>query len=236
MAKNASPSESARPGPARSLDLERVVDTAVALLDEGGSSALSVRAVAGRLGIQPNAIYTYVADRAALERAVVERVLSLADVGLLAGPARSWRRRLTDYASALRGVLLDHPGAAVLFMSAPMDGPSALFVGEGLVGLFIDAGLSPDDASRATYTVIVHVLGSVALEVAETDGRPPLAPEGDRARDRYALLTQVPADVFPLSAATARTAAEWVTTAQFAWDLGLLLDGVAARAKARRRE
>jgi TetR/AcrR family tetracycline transcriptional repressor len=201
------------------------------LLDEGGPSALSVRAVAGHLGVRPNAIYTYVTDRAELERAVVERVLSLADADLLGGPSRSWRRRATAYAGDLREVLLDHPGAAVLFMSAPMDGPSALLVGEGLIKLFVDAGLKSDEASRATYALIVHVLGSVALEVAETDGRAPLPSEDERVAQRYASLAQVPEDAFPWNARTARTAAEWITTAQFDWDIRLLLDGVAARVK-----
>ena len=192
--------------------------------------------MAGQLGVRPNAIYTYVADRAQLERAVVERILSLADVSLLDGPSRSWRRRVTSYANALRGVLLAHPGAAALFMSAPMDGPSALLVGERLIGIFIDAGLSPEDASRATYAFIVHVLGSVALEVAETDARPPLRPEAERVRDRLEALSQVPQDAFPNSARTARIAAQWITSDQFNWDVTVLLDGVAATAVRRSRE
>jgi AcrR family transcriptional regulator len=201
----------------------------MALLDEGGPTALSVRAVAGRLGVRPNALYTYVSDRQALERAVVERVLAEADVALLEGPAGSWRSRLSGYAVALRVVLLRHPGAVPLFMTAPMDGPTALMVGERLIATLVSAGLDAVDASRATYLLIVQVLGSVALEVAETDGRPPLPPEGQRVAERREALSQVPAEAFPWTAATVDTAASWISTAQFLWQVELLLDGLAER-------
>lgn len=215
----------------RNFDVERVVDAALDLLDRGGPAALSVRAVAAELGVRPNALYTYVADRAALERAVVERVLGEADVDLLDGAPATWRRRITAYAGALRAVLLAHPGAVGLFMTAPMDGPSALVVGERLIAALASAGLSAEDASRGAYLLIVHVLGSVALEVAETEGRPPLPPEAERvAARREALSTADPA-AFPWTARTADTAATWITTTQYDWDLATLLHGLAGRAQ-----
>ena len=79
-----------------------MVDAAVAVVDEGGPDALSVRAVAGRLGLNPNALYTYVPSRAALEKVVVERVLGESDRGLLAGQAERWRQRIASYAGSLR--------------------------------------------------------------------------------------------------------------------------------------
>jgi TetR/AcrR family transcriptional regulator, tetracycline repressor protein len=211
--------------------VERVVAAALSLLDEGGPQALSVRAVAGHLGVRPNTIYTYVPDRAALERAVVERILALADAQVLESRTGPWSRRVADYAARLRDVLLDHPGAATLFMTAPMDGRNALALGERLLGLLVDAGLPPEDASRAAYLLMVHVLGSVALEVAETDGTRPLPPEALRVAARYAALSHVPAGEYPLSAGTAQVAAAWVSREQFEWGLGVLLDGLAARVR-----
>ncbi|MFN8621515.1 MAG: TetR/AcrR family transcriptional regulator C-terminal domain-containing protein [Chloroflexota bacterium] len=120
-----------------------MVAAALAVLDEGGPQALSVRSVAARLGLQPNALYTYVADRAALERAVAEAVLGTADVDVLHDPALPPRARITAYAHRLRTTLLAHPGVAPLLLSAPMDGPAALLVGELLLGTLADAGLSP---------------------------------------------------------------------------------------------
>lgn len=219
-----------RPGPRRSLDRTKVLDAAVGLLDEGGPEALSIRAVAGRLGVNPNAVYTYVASRSALEREIVERVFAESELEVLTGPAPRWRSRLVSYTRSLRSVLLRHPAVAGLLMTAPMDGPSAVLIGERVLGALRDAGLAPDDAARGTYALIVQVVGFVALEVAETDGRPPLAPEAERIAARRAALEFLdPAD-WPLSAATRDVAAGWISTDQFDWSVERLLDGLVQRA------
>jgi len=221
------PDRPKRRGPRRSLGLAQVVDAALDVVDEGGPDALSVRAVAARLRVNPNALYTYVASRAALEREIVERVLADSTVTLLAGQD-PWRRRVLDYAISLRLVLLRHPGVARLMMTAPMDGPTALLVGERLIEAIAESGLSADDAARATYAMIVQVLGSVALEVAETDGRPPLPPEADRVAGRRAILDWLDGDDWPMTAATKDVAAQWISTDQFIWSVERLLDGIAA--------
>lgn len=213
-------------GRPRTLDDGAVVDAALALLDSGGQAAMSIRAVAGRLGVAPNSIYTYVADRQALEGAVVDRVLAEGGVTLLDGPPAQWRERITSYALSLRGVLLSHPGAVGMFMTAPMNGPAAVAVGEALLRCLTDAGLRPSEASRGVYAVIVHVLGSTALEVAETDDRPPLPPESQRVEERRQALAAVNPQWLPLTAATVDTAATWITGEQFSWGLDALLDGI----------
>jgi AcrR family transcriptional regulator len=216
-----------RRGPRRSLSSAQVVEAALAVVDAGGPAALSVRAVAGRLGVRPNALYTYVESRAALEREVVERVLADADLTLLDPDGRPWRERVLAFADAVRIQLLGHPAVALLLMTAPMDGPAALGVGERLIGALHEAGLDLDDAARAAYAVMVQVIGAVALEVAETDGVPPLPSEDERIAARRAGLSQVPADAWPMAAATVEVTARWNSTAQFRWSLGVLLDGIA---------
>lgn len=215
-----------RPGPGRTFSQQQVTQAALAVLDRGGHGALSVRAVAAELGVQPNALYTYVADRAALQQAVVEQVLSEADVDLLGGRRRSWRRRIKAYAESLRTALLARPAAVPLFMTAPMSGPVALEVGERLLWALADAGLGPEDAARGCWVLIVYVLGSVALDVAETDGRAPLPSERDRTGSRLAGFRTVDAAAFPRTAAAAPVMAAWVSTEQFQWGLDRLLDGL----------
>jgi AcrR family transcriptional regulator len=215
-------------GRRRTLRPEQVVEAALEIVDEGGPAALSIRAVAGRLGVNPNAIYTYVDSRAALEREVVESVLADSDVALLSGGA-PWRTRIVDYAVSLRASLLRHPAAALLMMTAPMNGPSALLVGEGLIETLIEAGISQVDAARASYVLIVQVVGFTALEVAETDGKPPLAAEAERIDGRREALAGLDEALWPRTAATKDVAAQWISTGQFTWSLDLLLDGLVTR-------
>ena len=217
-----------RRGPKRSLTLDQVVDAALDVVDEGGPSALSVRAVAARLGVLPNALYTYVDSRAALERELVERVLAESDIDRLAARATDWRTRILGYALALRSTMLRHPAVALLIMTAPMDGPSALLVGERLIEAFTAAGLEPADASRASYALMVQVLGFLALEVAETEARPPLPEEGQRVAERRAALDYLDGQDWPMTTATRDVTAQWITTDQFIWAVNALLDGVTA--------
>jgi len=72
-----------RRGPKRSLTSDQIVDTALDLLDL--AEPPSIRGVAARLGVRPNTLYTYFPDRAALERAIIDRLLGLADPALLTG-------------------------------------------------------------------------------------------------------------------------------------------------------
>lgn len=231
MDSSPSSTEPRRRGPRRRLDLDRVVEAALARVNAGGPEALSIRGVAADLGVRPNALYTYVADRADLEREVVDALLARADLALLDGRPDDWRDRVGRYAGALRDVLLAHPGAALLFMSAPMSGRHALAVGEGLLAALGDAGLDDAAASRGEYLVFVYVLGSVALEVAETDKRPPLAPEEARIDARRSALGGIDRTAYPRTSRTVDHAARWISSEQFAWGLDRVLDGiVAARA------
>ena len=217
-----------RRGPKRSLSLDRVVEAALEVVDEGGPTALSIRSVATRLSVLPNALYTYVASRAALERQLVERVLAESDIALLAAPNQPWRGRILDYALSLRTTMLQHPAVALLIMTAPMDGRSALLVGERLIEAFTEGGLEPADASRASYALMVQVLGFLALEVAETEAQPPLPNESQRVAERRAALDFLDAEDWPMTTATRDVTAQWITTDQFTWAVNALLDGVTA--------
>ncbi|MFD5174887.1 TetR/AcrR family transcriptional regulator [Nocardia sp. NPDC058379] len=212
----------------RSFTEGQVVDTALDLLDEGGPSALSIRAVAGRLGVNPNAVYTYVASRADLERAVIERVLAAVPLGPLVDPGVEWTAAVIQFALGLRDQLLAHPAVATLMMSGPMDGPAARDVGEAMFGCLARGGLPAQTRAHGVYAVIVQVLGAVALEVAETDGKPPLPPESERIALRRAALDELDGTRWPRTAAHLDEIAAWNSVDQFVWGLRALLTGMTA--------
>ncbi|MGW0636079.1 TetR/AcrR family transcriptional regulator [Nocardia salmonicida] len=212
----------------RSFTEEQVVDIALRLLDEGGAGALSIRAVAGRLGVNPNAVYTYVASRADLERAVIERVLSAVALEPLRDQGVEWAEAVVRFALGLRAELLAHPAVALLMMSGPMDGPAASDVGEAMFGCLARGGLSEARQANGVYAVIVQVLGGIALTVAETDGKPPLTSESERVAQRRDGLALLDAERWPRSAAQVDAMAAWNSEDQFVWGLRALLTGIAA--------
>src|SRR3954465_514118 len=156
-----------RRGPRRALTEDEILNAALTLLDSGGPEAASLRGIAARVGVAPNAVYTYFPDKAAVIKALVERLLGEVDHDVFADRERPWRHRVQALALDLRARLSAHPGAVSLMIGGPMDGANALALNERLLELLRDAGLDRTQAAQASYLLIVYVFGSVALEVAD---------------------------------------------------------------------
>src|SRR4051794_22410443 len=91
-----------RRGPRRALTEDEILDAALDLLDSGGPDAASVRGIAARVGVAPNAVYTYFPDKAAVVRALAERLLGEVDHDVFADRDRPWRERVEALALELR--------------------------------------------------------------------------------------------------------------------------------------
>jgi TetR/AcrR family transcriptional regulator, tetracycline repressor protein len=222
-----------RRGPRRALSEDEILDAAFALLDEGGAAAASVRSIAARVGVAPNAVYTYFPDKAAVVKALVERLLGEVDHDVFADRTQPWRLRVEALALELRQRLTAHPGAVSLMInSGPLNGPNAMAVNERLLELLAEAGLEPADAARTAYLLFVYVVGSVALLITDVDEPGPVPPEAERIAARRQVFSATPADAFPLAVAAAPTRALYVSTEQYLWGLHRLLDGVITTAPA----
>ncbi|WP_454859569.1 TetR/AcrR family transcriptional regulator [Promicromonospora soli] len=217
--------EPTRPGPRRTVTDQDLVDAALQLLDRGGPDALSVRALAAEVGLTATAVYTYFPTKDAVVAAATDGLLGRAPIADLADRRRPGRDRVIGFALGLRRLLLDHPGAVPLLLRSGFNGPHALAVGEGLLVALADAGLTPDDAARASYLLTTHLLGTVALDVAEPGGADA---GGDDARTavRRAVLENLPGAAFPRTVEAAPVIAGYNSTAQYRWGLERLVDAV----------
>src|SRR5215210_4949213 len=220
------PVKRGRRGPHRALTEDEILDAALGLLDEGGPTAATIRGIAARVGVAPNAVYTYFPDKAAVVKALVERLLGEVDHDVFADRTQPWRWRVESLALELRQRLSAHPGAVPLMIGGPMDGPHALALNERLLELLADAGLDPVDAARAAYLLTVYVFGSIALEVADLHQPGPLPPESARIATRHGTFAATPAHHYPRAAAAAATLAGYISTQQYIWGLHRILDGI----------
>jgi AcrR family transcriptional regulator len=218
--------KSSRRGPRRALTGDEILEAALSLLDEGGPAAASIRGIAAKVGVAPNAVYTYFPDKAAVVQAVVEHLLGQVNNAIAADRKLPWTQRIEHLALDLRERLSAHPGAVSLMIGGPMDGPNALALNERLMEILVDSGLDPTDAARASYLLIVYVFGSIALEVAELGETRQAPPEADRIATRRAGFSAIPAGSYPLSAAAAATMAAYVSTEQYVWGLRRVLAGI----------
>ena len=161
--------------------------------------------------------------------ALVERLLGQVDHDVFADRERPWRERLEALALELRAKPTAHPGAVGLMIGGTLEGPHALALNERLLQLLADAGLDPADAARASYLLVVYVLGSLAREVAQVSHGGALPPESERVAGREEGFAATSTDEFPLTAAAARTRAGYVSTEQYLWGLRRILDGLPIR-------
>src|SRR5665213_2276477 len=85
-----------RRGPKPRHSVEDVVEAAIALADAEGLAALSMRRVAGMLGLSPMSLYTYVPSKAELVDLMLDRIAGEAQTP--DAPVEGWRARLEQIA------------------------------------------------------------------------------------------------------------------------------------------
>ncbi|MGW6625831.1 TetR/AcrR family transcriptional regulator [Nocardia sp. NPDC055002] len=212
---------------------QQIAAAALGIVDEDGAVALSVGAVARRLGVDADVVHACVGGLDGLERTVIENVLSSVSLGPLTDDGVEWTAAVIQFALSMRGRLFDHPAVAELIMSGPMDSPSAdgpvaRDMTEALFVCLARGGLQAPIRAHGVYAVFVYVLGSIALDVAETDGKPPLPGESERIAARRAALRDLDPTRWPRTAAHREEIAAWTSVDQFVWGLRVLLVGMTA--------
>ncbi|MFG3100157.1 TetR/AcrR family transcriptional regulator [Streptomyces sp. NPDC048182] len=215
---------STSPRPARGrpprLDQARTIDTALALLDDSGLDALTMRRLADAMGVQAGALYRYFRTKDDLLAAMAERMM--ADVRV-PGAAADWNDRLSGLARALRQALLAHRDGARVFAGTHSTGPGTLGFAEACVGVLRDAGFGDADAARAMMAVVHFTVGHTLEEQAA------LRPDGGFPADPEVLREAVTSGGYPHLTAALPTLAEPDYAPHFEFGLALLVTGLAAR-------
>ena len=107
--------------PAR-IDRAVVVATGLAIADEQDLEAVTMSAIAARLGVTPMALYRHVADKAELMDGIIE--LLLTEFPTPTGSA--WSNRLEALANGIRASAQRHPSVFPLLLQRPVRTPRAV--------------------------------------------------------------------------------------------------------------
>jgi len=107
------------------LDRERIVEAALAFVDEHGLPALTMRRLGKSMGVEAMAVYRYIPGKEELLDAIVERLVDglRDDEQVRLGPTDGWQDFLQRLAHGIRRVALDHPKAFPLVASRPAEAP-----------------------------------------------------------------------------------------------------------------
>jgi TetR/AcrR family transcriptional regulator, tetracycline repressor protein len=154
------------PGQRAGLTREAVLAEAGAALAEGGVEALSMRRLARRLGVAPNALYSHVAGRDDLIDAVLDDTLNEVRAP---DPSRGdWRDGIETMMRRTYAVLLSHPDLVPLYVARRgARGPRAVELGEQMLAMLARGGIEGDRARQAVRALIVHTIGFAAFGAQE---------------------------------------------------------------------
>jgi AcrR family transcriptional regulator len=177
----------------RMLTRERVVAEALAVISADGAQALSMRAIAARLGVVPGALYRHVRSKEQLYDLVLDAVL--AEVSCQPDPGAPWAAQVAVLARRLRAVLEHHPGIAALLKARDPVSPASLAVAEAFLTPLSAAGLPGHRAALAFRLIYDYTVGFALGD--------PTSPAEQRLRDTatrqelHAFLRSLPASRFP---------------------------------------
>lgn len=144
------------------LSRERIVDEAIALLDEEGPTALSMRKLALRLGVSTMSTYHHIADKDALVEGIAERIMESLEQPT---PDAEWRDAVRTLAWSFRSLTTEHPAVFRVLLSGPR--PNAMLrVADDVRSLLEQRGFGPAESLLVFRTFMRYLMGSTIAELA----------------------------------------------------------------------
>jgi AcrR family transcriptional regulator len=208
-----------------------VADRALALADQSGLDALTIRKLATELGVTPMALYWHFRGKDELLEGLAERVWS--EIDTTVDPAAPWTDQLRGLLTSLLAVLRAHPAATqLLARSDKMHSESALHAVEVTLEILRTAGFDPLDASAiassALWTGLTLVMSEPGIEQIDEAERQELQ------RQKQVTLATLPPSKYPrlVECAIPMTACD-DPEMHYQFGVEMFMAGVAALAAAR---
>jgi TetR/AcrR family transcriptional regulator, tetracycline repressor protein len=135
------------------LSRARLVSEALALVQEEGLEALSMRGLADRLSVKAASLYWHVRDRRELLELLAESILDR----VAAPRAKQWREDVLSVAAALQGAVASQQDAGRILLEVPEALKKSDTFGR-LMSRLESAGLQSVEAEEVALMVMVHVI------------------------------------------------------------------------------
>lgn len=206
------------PRPA-TLTKAKIASAALALADRDGLDGLSMRRLAEALGVGAMSLYNHIADKAELERLLLDAVVS----GIAPSKRRgSWRQRITAAMHGMRAALTRHPALVPLLLKRTTASPAALQPIEEILAALQAGGFEGKAQLHAYHALLSYLTGAVLTDLngalSLRRGRTTATVAGE--------VLQLDPEAFPNLIACARIAGESDSAAEFDYGLMALLSGL----------
>ncbi|UGY93987.1 TetR/AcrR family transcriptional regulator [Streptomyces gobiensis] len=162
----------ARPSQAR-LSPRIIARAALEILDTEGHQALTMRALAQRLGVRGASLYHHVPSKEEVLDAASQLINEEIDLSPLERP--HWREGIAEYARGYRQVYLRHPNVIPLVARRRVEAEKALRGYDALLATLMRGGCGPATAAEAAAAIDNLVLGSALETFTAGFARPPEA-------------------------------------------------------------
>ncbi|WP_404434406.1 TetR/AcrR family transcriptional regulator [Microbacterium lacus] len=215
-------------GPKREMSVEKIVDAAVELADAEGLGAVSMAAVAARLGYTPMSLYRYVSAKDDLLLLMQEEATGLPPAP--EGQTTGWRERLRDGFTAMVGSYLRHPWMLdIPITGSPITPNSSAWIESSLVAL-ADTPLTQEERIAVTLLVTGQArwYGTVLAGYASQARTTGMSPEQITEREGALFDALISADGYPALRAAVDAGAFVSDADPFQFGIERILDGVAA--------
>lgn len=171
----------------RPLTRERLVAGAVALADDEGIDALTMRSLAHRVGVKPMTLYHHVANKDEVLDGMIDVVFAETEVRQTA-----WKKAMRERAISARAALLRHPWAVGLMESRTAPGQATLRHHDAVLGCLRGAGFPLPMAAHAYSLLDSYTYGFVLQEV-----NLPFSGTAETHDVAGEMLEGFPADAYP---------------------------------------
>jgi AcrR family transcriptional regulator len=204
-----------RPRSRLNLSRARILRAGVRLADTRGLDALSMRTLAQAVRAKTMTLYGYVADKDELLSGIVDLVV---DEFPLPDPQADWKSAIRASLLAAHEVLLRHPWACALMLSATPSQARVRHI-EALLRALRTGGFSATMTHHAYHILDSHLIGFTLWQTGYT-----AAPD---LRKRAAAFVARSGDEFPYIAEHAKVHATGKPpVSEFAFALDLILKGL----------
>jgi AcrR family transcriptional regulator len=213
------------------LSRERIVTTAVALLDATGEGGLTFRALTERLATGPGAIYWHVANKSELLVAATDAVVAAAlAVEPAASPDSSPQDRIRAVAVGLFDTIQAHPWVAAQLSVSSYQSRTPRILES--IGRQVRALGVPENRQYTAASVLVeYILGAAGQNAANAATASTFGPDVDRPAFLAAVSNEWAAldpDDYPFTRSVADQMRRHDDRAEFLTGITLVLAGITA--------